>query len=100
VGVDVDVVTVMVEFPEPITEAGLKLALAPDGRPDALNVTVLLKPFWEVTVTVEIPWLPRASVSEVGLAEIEKFGAVPTVNVTLVEWLNAPLLPAPVIVSV
>ena len=90
-------ITVIVEFPEPVTEGGLKLAFALDGRPDALNVTVLLNPFWEVTVTVEVPWLPCVSVSEVGLAEIEKVGAV-TVNITLVEWLNE--LPAPVIVSV
>jgi hypothetical protein len=40
------VVTVIVELPEPVTEAGLKLALAPDGRPDALKLTVPLKPFF------------------------------------------------------
>ena len=51
-GVDVDVVTVIVELPEPFTEVGLKLALAPDGRPDALNVTVPLKPLSEPTFTV------------------------------------------------
>jgi hypothetical protein len=44
------VVTVIVELPEPLTEVGLKLALAPDGRPDALKLTVPLNPLNAVTV--------------------------------------------------
>jgi hypothetical protein len=41
VGVDGDVVTVIVELPEPVTESGLKLAPAPDGRPEVTpKVTV------------------------------------------------------------
>jgi hypothetical protein len=51
-GVDVDVVTVIVEFPEPFTEVGLKLALAPDGRPDALKVMVPANPFTALAVAV------------------------------------------------
>ena len=43
------VVTVIVV--EPLL-AGLKLALAPLGRPLTLNVTVLLNPFVGLTVTV------------------------------------------------
>ena len=43
-GVVAPVVTVMVEEPEPTTEAGLKLALAPVGKPVALKVTVPLNP--------------------------------------------------------
>ncbi len=34
-----------VELPEPATEAGLKLPLAPLGNPLTLNVTVPVKPF-------------------------------------------------------
>ena len=45
-------VTVIVELPEPVTEVGLKLALAPAGRPDALKVTVPLKPLSAPTFTV------------------------------------------------
>jgi len=53
------VVTVIVEFPEPVTEAGLKLAPAPDGRPDVTpKVTALLKPFCGVTVIVVVPLDP------------------------------------------
>ena len=46
------VVTVMVDDPEPATEGGLKLALAPAGNPLALKVTVPVNPPEGVTVTV------------------------------------------------
>jgi len=46
------VVTVIVELPEPLTEVGLKLALAPDGSPLALKLTVPLNPLNAVTVAV------------------------------------------------
>ena len=42
----------MVEFPEPVTEAGLNDALVPLGNPVALKLTALLKPFDGVTVAV------------------------------------------------
>ena len=100
-GVAVPAFTVKIEVTEPfdggVTEVGLNEQLAPVGQPETARLTALLNPFWEVTVTVEVPWLPCVSVSEVGLVEIEKFGAV-TVNVTLVEWVSEPLVP--VIVSV
>ena len=51
-GVELAVVTVKVEEPEPLIEVGLKLALAPDGRPLALKVMVPLNPFCGDTVTV------------------------------------------------
>jgi hypothetical protein len=43
-GVVEPVVTVMVEDPGPVTEVGLKLALAPLGKPFALNATAAPKP--------------------------------------------------------
>ncbi len=46
------VVTDMVELPEPATEVGLKLAVAPLGKPMALKVTVPAKPFTAATVAV------------------------------------------------
>jgi len=69
VGVDVDVVTVIVELPEPVTEVGLKLELAPDGRPDAPKVTMPLKPFCGVTVIVLVPLAPWVTVTLLGDAE-------------------------------
>ena len=44
VGVVVAVETVSVEFPEPETDAGLKLAVAPIGKPLTLRFTVPVKP--------------------------------------------------------
>jgi hypothetical protein len=44
--------TVRVEEPEPVTEAGLKLALAPVGNPLALKVTVSPDPFTALAVAV------------------------------------------------
>ena len=101
-GVAVPAFTVKVELIEPfaggVTEVGDTVQVAFVGQPETARLTPLLNPFWEVTVTVEVPWLPCASVSELGLAEIEKFDAVTTINVTLVEWLSEPLAPVTVMV--
>ena len=51
-GVPALVVTVNVDDPEPVTEAGLKLELAPAGNPLASRVTVSLNPPEAVMVTV------------------------------------------------
>ena len=58
-GVPAVVLTVMVLEPDPVTEEGLKLALAPVGNPLAENVTALLNPFNAPMVAVyvvEPPW--------------------------------------------
>jgi hypothetical protein len=57
-----------------VTDVGFKVQLAPDGQPVRAKPTALLKPFDEFRVTVEFPAAFCASVSDVGLAEIEKFG--------------------------
>ena len=49
-GVELRVVIVRVEDPEPLIVLGLKLALAPDGKPLALKLTLPLNPFKAVTV--------------------------------------------------
>jgi hypothetical protein len=51
-GFELVVVTVSVEEPEPLREVGLKLALAPEGKPLALKATVPVNPFCGVAVTV------------------------------------------------
>ena len=51
-GVMLLVLTVMVEEPEPVTEVGLKLALAPVGSPAAPKVTVPVNPSSAPTVAV------------------------------------------------
>jgi hypothetical protein len=51
-GVVLAVVTVRVEVPAPVMEAGLKLAVASAGRPLTLSPTLPLKPLIAVVVTV------------------------------------------------
>jgi hypothetical protein len=46
------VFTVIVELPGAVTDDGLKLALAPEGRPLADRTTPPEKPPWDDTVTV------------------------------------------------
>jgi hypothetical protein len=46
------VVTVIEEEPDPATDCGLNVAVAPDGKPLALRVTVPLNPLDGVIVTV------------------------------------------------
>jgi len=78
---------VIVEVPEPVTEVGLKLALALDGRPDALKLTVPAKPFCEVTVIVLVPLFPWGIVKLLGDADRLKFccPAAFTVRLTVAE---------------
>ena len=51
-GVELDVFTDSVEDPEPVTEFGLKLAVAPEGNPLTLKVTFPLNPLEGVTLTL------------------------------------------------
>ena len=88
------------ELPEPVTEVGLKLAPAPDGRPDVPKVTVPLKLFCGVTVIVLVPLFPCVTVTLLGDAERLKFGwaAAFTVRLTVVVCVKPG--DVPVIVSV
>ena len=57
--VDPDAESVSVEVPEPpLTEAGLKLAVTPDGNPPVPSVTLLLNPSSGLTVTLQLVLLP------------------------------------------
>jgi len=50
--VEAEVLTVNADDPAPLTEAGLKVAVAPVGRPLALSETVPLKPAMALTSMV------------------------------------------------
>jgi hypothetical protein len=65
----------MVELPVPgaAIEVGLKLTVVPAGAPEAERLIELLKPPLTVVVIVEVPWLPCATLSEVGEAVRVKF---------------------------
>jgi hypothetical protein len=55
-------VNVSVVDPEPVTEAGLKLPVTPDGNPDTPKLTAPLKPLSGATVTVYETLPPAATV--------------------------------------
>ena len=74
VGVLEPTVAVIVEEPPAVTEAGLKLADAPAGRPLALRLTVCADPLVTAVEMVDVPLAPCAIVRLLGLAKIEKSG--------------------------
>ena len=63
-----------------ITPEELKAAVTPEGRPEAENATVPLKPFTGVTLMVLVPVAPCAMVRLLGLAEREKSAAAAGVS--------------------
>ncbi len=59
---------------------GLRLHEFPvEGDATAARATVPVNPFWPLTVMVDIPAVPAAVVTVVGLAVTENVGAAPTV---------------------
>jgi hypothetical protein len=75
-GVDAPTLTIIVEEPDPgaAIDVGVKLAVAPVGRPDADNEIAELKPFAIVVDIVEFSEPPCAIESDVGDAPTEKLG--------------------------
>ena len=59
---------------EPVTEAGLKVAVTPEGRPLMVRATALSKPFTAVTVTPSVTVVPCSMLT--AAAEMLKPGAV------------------------
>jgi hypothetical protein len=86
----------MVELPE-ASEAGLKLAVAPEGRPEMARPTVPLKPLSGVTEAVYVVLPPAAMVRDEGVAESEKFAGEFTWIVNALVCVMVPVVP--VIVS-
>ena len=62
--------------PEPDTEPGMKDALAPDGRPSTLKLTVPVNPLIGATVVVYVRPAPRTTLLDAGVAEREKSATV------------------------
>ena len=67
-------VDVVAPFGGGVTLVGFRRHVVLAGQPLTVSPTGLLNPLTEVTVMVELPALPRETVSEDGLAEIEKLG--------------------------
>src|SRR5271165_1151542 len=97
------VVTVSVELPDPVTVAGTKFAVVPDGNPLALSVTTPPNPFNAPILAVYVVALPATTVCVPGVAVRLKLGGggVPlTASVTPAVCVNAPLVPVMVTVDV
>ena len=80
---------VSVELLPAVTDVGLKLALAPAGRPDTAGATVSALPLVTAVEIVEVPLAPWFRVSVFGPSASEK-SLVTTgliVNVTVVVWV-------------
>lgn len=82
----------------PVVDAGLKLAVTPAGKPLAVSATVFEKPFILLMVTVLTAVAPRATVTEAGETDRLKsdIAGIVTVRLTVVLWVNAPLVPVTV----
>jgi hypothetical protein len=78
--------------PVPVTVAGEKLTLEPEGAPVRPRVIRPAKPFKAVRLTLYCAVKPPSTDREDGVAAIVKSGAV-TVRPTLVECFSDPLLP-------
>ena len=92
------VVIVSVELPPAVTVLGLKDAVAPEGKPLALSVTVCAFPLITVVPMVEVPLWPCTTDTLLGLALVEKSSGTLTVSET--DVLCVAEAPVPVTVTV
>ena len=81
---------------------GLKVAVTPDGSPDADRLTDPLKPFSGVTVMVLVLLVPCLMLSVAGEAASEKSATAGafTVSVRVVVWVSVPETPVMVSMTV
>jgi hypothetical protein len=73
--------------------------VTPLGRPEKLNVTVLVNPFSGVKVSVLLADAPCATLSVAGAADSVKVGGRETVRVTAVLLVRAPEVPVMVTIA-
>ena len=69
--------TEVAEAPEGVMLDGLNEQADPAGTPEQAKLTLELKPYFGVTVSVTVPWLPELTVSEAGDACNVKVGGGP-----------------------
>ena len=91
--------TVNVNVLAEVEEFGLRVAVTPAGRLDAEKLTVPVKPRIGLTVIVDVPVLPRATLRLLGDAERLKFGPGFTVRAIVVVCVRPPDVPAIVTVA-
>jgi hypothetical protein len=90
-GVVEAVVILIVEVKLGVPDAGEKVALAPDGRPEVDRLTVFVNPAIEVTETVAVVEPPCMTDAEAGLTDTLKSGVggtAGTVRATVFVFVN------------
>ena len=93
---------VSVELPLPgaATEAGLKLAVTPEGKPDADNEIAALKPPLTAVEMVALPELPWVTDKLVGEALRLKSAVVPGLKMmSSTGWISIPFGATPVTIA-
>ncbi len=83
-------VKVAVLLPE---ATALKVAVTPVGRPEAVNVTVLLKPYNDVMAMLLVPFEPGFTLRLVGVAASVKLGGGFTVSAMVALLVKDPEVP-------
>jgi hypothetical protein len=78
-----------------VTEVGLKVQDANEGRPEHENVVAAANPLAGVMLTVDEAELPLATVTVAGVRAMEKSGVPVIVSVTVCEF-DGELLASPV----
>jgi hypothetical protein len=73
--------------------AGVNEAFTPLGNPDAVRLTLPVKPFWGVIVIMLVPLDPCVRLTVFGDADSAKFGTALTVRVIVVEPVRLPEVP-------
>ena len=73
--------------PDPETDEGVNVTVAPDGRPVTLKSTVPVNPEAGVTVAVYAALCPGITARDDGVADMLKFE---TVMVRVAGWLTSP----------
>src|SRR5262249_20596004 len=89
--VEAPTVTVSVELPPAVTEAGLKVAVARAGSPFADKATACAEPAVTAVVTLALALCPWAIESVVGLTETEKSFAAPVFHTSVIDGADAAL---------
>lgn len=92
--------TVIVDEPPALTEAGLKLTVVPAGAPLALSATFCADPFVTAVLIVDVPLLPCCTLRLAGPAASEKSSAGGPVTVSATSTVCVALDPVPVTVTV
>jgi hypothetical protein len=86
-----------VDEPEPVTDAGVNVGVAPAGSPLTAKLTVPVNALSALVLIVKPIDEPAYTVCDCGLTVRVKSGAALTAIVAVIEWTRLPLLP--VIVS-